>query len=231
MSSSEVSFQDLQLHRPSTAVPAAASSNPDHQVWNQRHPWHSRDCLSQRKSSTPAPTPSASTSTTGSTSSLKNKFKENIPAFTIGGPVFIPHLYNGRDKTFFFGAGQWDRFSQNSTTTFGALPTAAGVATLQALAGACPNVATFLGLLGPSRGSPSAPAPASSSRSPCPRRWLPPLRAVVARVPVSLVQVGQFVRNNPEIILDNNHLIRIDHAASQKQNLMFRWLYDDTKDS
>ena len=35
---------------------------------------------------------------------LKNKYHENIPAFTIGGPVMIPHLYNGRDKTFFFGA-------------------------------------------------------------------------------------------------------------------------------
>jgi outer membrane receptor protein involved in Fe transport len=45
------------------------------------------------------------------------------------------------------------------------------------------------------------------------------------------VEVGRFVRNNPEIILDNNHLIRIDHAASQKQNLMFRWLYDDTTDN
>ena len=32
---------------------------------------------------------------------LKNKYHENIPAFTIGGPVVIPHLYNGRDKTFF----------------------------------------------------------------------------------------------------------------------------------
>jgi hypothetical protein len=164
----------------------------------------------------------------GSTSSLKNKFKENIPAFTIGGPVFIPHLYNGHDKTFFFGAGQWDRFSQNSTTVFSAIPTAAGVATLQVLASACPNVATFLGLLGPSRGSSgtgSATVPIS-------------LPAQVASTSCSggartgqSVQVGQFVRNNPEIILDNNHLIRIDHVASPKQNLMFRWLYDDATDN
>jgi outer membrane receptor protein involved in Fe transport len=164
----------------------------------------------------------------GSTKDLKNKFKENIPAFTIGGPVFIPHLYDGHDKTFFFGAGQWDRFSQNSTTTFGAIPTAAGVATLQALASACPNVATFLALLGPSRGSPgtgSATIPIS-------------LPAQVASTSCSggartgqSVEVGQFVRNNPEVVLDNNHLIRIDHVVSQKQNMMFRWLYDDTHDN
>lgn len=35
-----------------------------------------------------------------------SKFTENVPAFTVGGPVYIPHLYDGRDKTFFFGAGQ-----------------------------------------------------------------------------------------------------------------------------
>ncbi|MGH9596526.1 MAG: carboxypeptidase regulatory-like domain-containing protein, partial [Edaphobacter sp.] len=39
----------------------------------------------------------------GSTKVLKNVFHENIPAFTIGGPVYIHHLYDGRDKTFFFG--------------------------------------------------------------------------------------------------------------------------------
>jgi hypothetical protein len=163
----------------------------------------------------------------GNTPSLKNKFKENIPAFTIGGPVVIPHLYNGRDKTFFFGAGQWDRFSQNSTTTFGAIPTALGVGTLQALAGACPNVASYLTLLGSVRGSNgtgSALVPIS-------------LPAQVASTSCSggaragqQIEVGQSVRNAPEVVLDNNHLIRIDHVASQKQNLLFRWLYDDTSD-
>jgi Carboxypeptidase regulatory-like domain len=164
----------------------------------------------------------------GSTPSLKNKLKENIPAFTIGGPVLIPHLYNGHDKTFFFGAGQWDRFSQNSTTTFAAIPTEAGVATLQALAGACPNVAGFLTLLGPVRGSNGTGSttvpisvPAQLASTSC---------SGGARTGQQ-VEVGQFVRNAPEIVLDNNHLIRIDHVASQKQNLMFRWLYDDTSDT
>jgi hypothetical protein len=158
----------------------------------------------------------------------KNKFKENIPAFTIGGPVVIPHIYNGRNETFFFGAGQWDRRSENSTTTFSAIPTAAGVATLQALAGACPNVAGYLTLLGPTRGVSgigSALIPIS-------------LPAAVAKTSCSggartgqSVEVGRFVRNAPQIVLDNNHLIRIDHVVSQKQNLMFRWLYDDTSDT
>ncbi len=80
---------------------------------------------------------------------LKNKYHENIPAFTIGGPVLIPHLYNGRDKTFFFVGGQWDRYSSNALTTFSNVPTDSAYTTLKALAatGACPNVASYLNLL------------------------------------------------------------------------------------
>src|SRR5262249_27401939 len=33
----------------------------------------------------------------------KSKFIQNEFGGTIGGPVVIPHLYNGRDRTFFFG--------------------------------------------------------------------------------------------------------------------------------
>src|SRR5262249_7542044 len=40
----------------------------------------------------------------------------NIPWFTIGGPVVIPHLYNGKSKTFFFCAAQWDREYGKATT-------------------------------------------------------------------------------------------------------------------
>ena len=31
-------------------------------------------------------------------------FKQNEGGFTLGGPVVIPHVYNGRNKTFFFGS-------------------------------------------------------------------------------------------------------------------------------
>ena len=33
----------------------------------------------------------------------------------VGGPVRIPHLYNGRDKTFFYGAWEGERFSQGAS--------------------------------------------------------------------------------------------------------------------
>jgi hypothetical protein len=37
----------------------------------------------------------------------KPQVKYNRPGFTIGGPVVIPGLYDGHNKTFFFGAAEW----------------------------------------------------------------------------------------------------------------------------
>lgn len=164
----------------------------------------------------------------GSTTQLKPKFHENIPAFTIGGPVVIPHIYNGRNRTFFFGAGQWDRYyAANAGTSF-TVPTAAGVATLQTLASTCPNVANYLKSLNGVTGSTgvgvaSIPIDVQTSLASTTCNGS-------ARTGLS-VQTGSYVRVVPEISLDNNHLVRIDHVASPKQNLMFRWLYDSTGDN
>lgn len=164
----------------------------------------------------------------GNTTVLKNKFHENIPAFTIGGPVYIPHLYNGHDKTFFFGAGQFDRFPQNASGAAFNVPTAAGYTALQALAGSCPNVATYLALLGSARGASgtgsnqvSIAVPAGLASTTC---------GGGARTGQT-VEIGQYIRTVPELVTDNNYLARIDHVASQKQNMMFRFLYDSANDN
>lgn len=148
---------------------------------------------------------------------------ENIPDFTFGGPVIIPKLYDGRGKTFFFAAAQWDRIF-GSTTANIRVPDEAGVALLQSLAGSCPNAALYLKALGPVRGNPTATPTSISLAVPSAtgtcngtdRSGLPPLTT------------GLFGRSESFSSLDNNHLIRIDHAASEKQNLSFRWLYDSS---
>jgi hypothetical protein len=165
---------------------------------------------------------------------LKNKFHENIPAFTIGGPIILPHLYNGHDRTFFFAGGQWDRYSANSLTTFSNVPTDASYATLKALTagGKCPNVTNYLNLLA------AAGNPTGSSTG-------VGVSTLSIAVPTSLasttcngsartgqtLQVGQFYRTATDIQLDNNHLVRVDHRASNKQSMMFRWLYDNLTDN
>jgi hypothetical protein len=160
----------------------------------------------------------------GQTVPLRSKFKENIPAFTIGGPVYIPHLYDGRSKTFFFAAGQWDRFSSGGQQQTFILPTDTGVANLQALSATCPNVALYLGIIGAERGS--ATSGASNIDISLPNQVASSSCGGGARTGQT-VQVGQFVRTVPQLSLDNNHLIRVDHIASEKQNLTFRWLYDN----
>lgn len=44
----------------------------------------------------------------------KGEFRQNQFGFTLGGPVYIPHVYNGRDKTFFFVDYEGTRIRQAS---------------------------------------------------------------------------------------------------------------------
>ncbi len=57
----------------------------------------------------------------------KADFSQNQFGGSIGGPVWIPKLYNGRDKTFFFGAYQGLRYTETSNT-LQRVPTAAQLA-------------------------------------------------------------------------------------------------------
>ena len=148
---------------------------------------------------------------------------ENIPDFTIGGPVIIPHLYNGHDKTFFFAAAQWDRLFNDATSGALILPTDAGVATLQSLASQCPNAALYLKVLGSLRGNPndqpgSVSLEVPSATGTCDNS---------TRTGMTL-DTGVFIRSASHSTLDNNHLIRIDHKISDRQDVSFRWLYDDS---
>ena len=49
---------------------------------------------------------------------------ENNYGFSVGGPVLIPHLYNGKNRTFFHFSGEWYRLNQTDTS-FMSVPTAA----------------------------------------------------------------------------------------------------------
>jgi hypothetical protein len=47
----------------------------------------------------------------------KPSFRQNQFGGTIGGPVILPHFYNGRNRTFFFGDYQGTRIAQGKTYT------------------------------------------------------------------------------------------------------------------
>src|SRR5262249_25409984 len=48
--------------------------------------------------------------------------KENEFGFTIGGPVVIPKLYNGKNKTFLFGGINWYRFRSGGSSSIFSVP-------------------------------------------------------------------------------------------------------------
>jgi hypothetical protein len=60
-------------------------------------------------------------------SEAKPAYHQNQFGGSLGGPVLIPKLYNGRNKTFFFGAYQGFRYSQPEDTNL-LVPTAAELA-------------------------------------------------------------------------------------------------------
>jgi hypothetical protein len=51
--------------------------------------------------------------------------KQNEFGFKLGGPVYIPKIYNGKDKTFFFTNFNWFRFRGGNSNSLTTLPTAA----------------------------------------------------------------------------------------------------------
>ncbi len=58
----------------------------------------------------------------------KSQLVQNQFGVAGGGPVLVPHVYDGHDKTFFYGSYEGFRRSQPSTTTFYNVPTAAQLA-------------------------------------------------------------------------------------------------------
>jgi hypothetical protein len=56
---------------------------------------------------------------------VRNPLRQNDYGFTLGGPIDIPKIYNGHDKTFFFFSFEQFRQSVNISNSIAAVPTAA----------------------------------------------------------------------------------------------------------
>ena len=54
----------------------------------------------------------------------KAKFREHNYGYSVGGPVYIPKIYDGRNKTFFFTNLERDNRNQQPITGLGTVPTA-----------------------------------------------------------------------------------------------------------
>jgi Carboxypeptidase regulatory-like domain/TonB-dependent Receptor Plug Domain len=73
----------------------------------------------------------------GETGADKSKYRENMPGFTIGGPII-------RNKLFAFGAYQWDFYRSSTNLDLLSIPNASGLALLKQYASSNPLVANLL---------------------------------------------------------------------------------------
>lgn len=162
----------------------------------------------------------------------KQPFRYNRWGATVGGPVFLPKLYHGRDKTFFFFAYEGLKDFQPETNRF-TVPTQAErngdlSALLAPSAGAItiydPTTGTSTG------GGHVARSPLSCNGQTnviCPNRLSPIAQAYLKFYPMPNLPgdaQGQlnYFSGNPRTDHFNSETVRIDHEITSKQKMFLR---------
>ncbi len=129
---------------------------------------------------------------------------------TLGGPLYIPGVYNGRDRTFFFGSLQrWTDRAVGSGSTIRGVPTEQGRQVLQPFASR-PTVGALLEYL------PAAQTPSGQSAR------------FTAGGTEYTVPLGSLTGANNQQFDDWQWSGRVDHRISNKHNLYGRYMYDDS---
>ncbi|HEX5083355.1 MAG TPA: TonB-dependent receptor [Blastocatellia bacterium] len=135
-----------------------------------------------------------------------------------GGPVRIPRLYNGKDRTFFFGTFEGFRFPRGQTVQ-NTVPT-------QAM-----RNGDFSGegltIIDPSTGLPFPNNRIPDNRiSPIAKQILT-LYPLPNNGPTNALSVSNYIRNASRSLSSDQYDIRIDHQLTQKQSVFGRWTWKD----
>jgi hypothetical protein len=152
-------------------------------------------------------------------------FRQNQFGASFGGPVWIPKLYNGRNKTFFYFAYQGFRFTQNSDSLL-KVPTAAQ------LAGDESSFPTQI--YNPFSTRPDPANPGKFIRDPFPGNQIPSNLIdprMVAFIQAVLPPAGPVLNGSGDNAIDttpnhqtqNEYNVRIDQNFGQKNTVFFRY--------
>ena len=172
----------------------------------------------------------------------RDQLKRNQFGGTLGGPITIPMLYNGKDRTFFFGGYQGTRIRNTVNGLTGNVPTAANLnGDFSALLSAT-NPNNPLGkVIFIQDTTKSAKCPAGTGIDPVtglastgcfPNNQIPVARFDAASLALSKLLPssttnGNVVFSQPLSQNFDEYLGRVDHAVSQNNHLEFRYYYDN----
>ena len=163
---------------------------------------------------------------------------------TFGGPIWIPKVYNGKDKLFFFAGFQYNRVKQETANTFAYVPTAANLAGdfrvqagsptstpgTGAPTGAAPNsicsskltqlVDPITGKAVP--GNVYSTAPTWNAQSLALQKYLPPIVPLTDGSDVC----GRVGYSIPSQNFDKQFITRADYTINTKNHLYGRYMLD-----
>ncbi|HEV2400967.1 MAG TPA: carboxypeptidase regulatory-like domain-containing protein [Candidatus Sulfotelmatobacter sp.] len=150
-------------------------------------------------------------------------YKKNDFGYTVGGPVFIPHVYNqSKEKTFFFWSQEWHRdrvpnafnvqvpYSAERTGDFSDV---------------CPNTHVSPSSMADCPINPATLLPFPGNKVPV----TPQAQALLPLIPVGTKDVpAQSVFNENTMLPTNwrEELFRVDHNVTDHERLTFRYIHD-----
>ena len=166
-------------------------------------------------------------------SSVRPKLRYNDFGGTIGGPVVIPHLYNGRDKTFFFFSYEGRRVIQYTSGT-ALVPTAAertGDFSNDYAAGNVQGPVAVCTAFTPGTGACTASGSKITNISPIAAAYLKDLYSVVP-LPNSANDIASGLDPHtinstvPNQFNNDQEAGRIDQAFGSRLNVFYRYVHD-----
>ena len=153
--------------------------------------------------------------------------KRNQFGADIGGPLSIPHLYSGKDKTFFFVDYEAQRLRQGLVES-GTVPTNAQ----RSGDFSAPGLKTIYDPLttGPG-GARTQISCAGVLNVICPSRIVPQATAVLAYYPQANVGATSFQAVPTQAIDWDQFTIRVDHQLNSANRLFVRWAYINNRET
>ena len=160
---------------------------------------------------------------------IKSKLRQNIFGYSLGGPIRLPHIYNGdgKRKTFFFASNEWRRIETGSTAQ-GLVFTAAQRA--GTLTNTTPLAIDALGqqqlaargvsncITGPNTINPACIDPNSIA-----------LLNALAELPNNPGSSLNYINQQPQTLSQDSYNYRIDHYITDNEVLTSRVSYEQVK--